>query len=125
MLFKKNSKQKENEYKQVILVRTDLKMNKGKIAAQCSHASVSSVLKSSKLLVDIWKKQGMKKVVLKVSSEKELLTYKRKAALAGFKTSIIKDAGRTQVKPGSLTAVAIGPDVSEKIDKITKDLKIL
>ena len=72
MQFRRNIKQKEKEYKQAILVRTDLKMAKGKIASQVSHASVDSVLKSDRRKIDLWKKQGMKKVVLKVVGEKEI-----------------------------------------------------
>ncbi|MBI2656920.1 peptidyl-tRNA hydrolase, partial [Candidatus Woesearchaeota archaeon] len=53
-------------YKQVILVREDLKLPKGKLAAQSSHASVDATLKSDKNIVDLWKKEGGKKIVLKV-----------------------------------------------------------
>jgi len=113
------------EYKQVILVRTDLKMGRGKIAAQCAHASVDSVLKSTRDVIEKWKKQGMKKVILKVSGESELMKYKEKAGRKGLKVVIIKDAGKTQIKPGSVTALAIGPDEASKIDLVTSDLKIL
>lgn len=125
MLFRRNTKQKEKEYKQVILVRTDLKMAKGKIASQVSHASVEAVLKSNNNKVSLWKKQGMKKVVLKVKDEKELLNYKNKATRLGLKNSLIRDAGRTQIKAGSVTALGIGPDEASKIDKVTSSLKIL
>ena len=53
-------------YKQVILVREDLKLPKGKLASQCSHASVDATLKSDKKIIDLWKKEGAKKIVLKV-----------------------------------------------------------
>lgn len=109
--------------KQVILVRTDLKMDKGKIAAQVGHAVTDSILKSSKEKIEAWRKEGMKKVVLKVKDEKELLEYKKKAS--GLVTSLVIDAGRTQVDPGTKTCLAIGPDEEEKIDKITGKLKIL
>ena len=125
MPFRRNTKQKEKTYKQVILVRTDLKMGKGKVAAQVSHASVEAVLGSNSKIVSLWKKQGMKKVVLKVKDEKELLSYKREADSFGLKAVLIKDAGRTQIKPGSVTVLGIGPDESEKIDQVTSGLKIL
>lgn len=113
------------EYKQAILIRTDLKMGKGKIASQASHASVQGVLQNSVEKINLWKSQGMKKIVLKVKDEKELMSYKRKAGEAGLIVAVIKDAGRTQVEPGTVTALVIGPDEESKIDKITGDLKIL
>ena len=54
------------EFKQVILVRQDLKLPKGKMAAQCAHASVEAVFNSDKSKVDAWRDQGQKKIVLKV-----------------------------------------------------------
>ena len=63
--------------KQVILVRMDLKLPKGKLAAQCCHASVEAVLNSSKKKVDEWRSEGQKKVVLKVKDDKELIEYVR------------------------------------------------
>ena len=68
--------------KQVILIRKDLKMGVGKAAAQAAHASVQAVLKSPKQKVDEWEKSGMKKSILKVNSEKELLLYQKKAKKA-------------------------------------------
>lgn len=111
--------------KQVILVRTDLKMSSGKIGAQCSHAAVSAADNSDKALVKEWKSEGMMKAVLKVSSEKELLEFWKKAKLAKLATALIRDAGRTEVEPGTITCLGIGPDKDEKIDKITGMLKIL
>ena len=75
-------------YKQVILVREDLKLPKGKLAAQSSHASVDATLKSDKKMVDLWKKAGGKKIVLKVKDEKELFEYKQMAEDAGIKTAL-------------------------------------
>ena len=63
-------------YKQVILVREDLKLPKGKLAAQCSHASVDTILKSDKKIIELWKKEGGKKIILKVKDDKELFKYK-------------------------------------------------
>ncbi len=111
--------------KQVILVRKDLKLSKGKLATQVAHASVDATLKSNKLKVLTWRLQGMKKVVLKVENLKELLKYKKLAEKEKLKTALIKDAGKTELKPGTITCLAIGPDKEEKIDKITGDLKII
>lgn len=113
------------QLKQVILVRSDLKLPKGKMAAQCAHAAVDAVLNSDKKLVEEWRKQGMKKVILKVADDKELITYLNLAKDSGLKTALITDAGRTVVAPGTKTCMAIGPDDEEKIDKVTKDLKMI
>ena len=111
--------------KQVIVVRTDLKMGKGKLAAQVAHASVAAFLKAGFFAKRKWLRQGMKKIVLKVSSEKELLEIYRKAKKLKLPCELIRDAGLTQVEPGTITALGIGPAEDEKIDKITGNLKLL
>lgn len=113
------------ELKQVILVRDDLKLPKGKMGAQCAHASVEAVLRSDKDKLGDWLDMGQKKVVLKVESEKELIQYFQKAKDLGFTASLITDAGRTVLAPGTKTCVAIGPDYDEKIDKLTGNLKMM
>ncbi|RLE38625.1 peptidyl-tRNA hydrolase [Candidatus Woesearchaeota archaeon] len=122
MLFNRYAKK---ELKQVILVRGDLKLPKGKLAAQSSHASVDAVLKSNKKIVKMWRLQGMKKVVLRVSGLKELKHCINAANAAGLTTTIITDAGKTVVEPGTITCGAIGPDEAEKIDEITGHLKTM
>jgi len=111
--------------KQVIVVRSDLKMGKGKLAAQVAHASIASFLKANFLVKRKWLKEGMKKIVLKVNSEKELLEIYEKAKNAKLPCEIIRDAGHTQLEPGTITALGIGPAEDEKIDKITGNLKLL
>ena len=112
-------------YKQVILVREDLKLPKGKLAAQSSHASVDATLKSDRKIVELWKKEGAKKVVLKVKDEKELFKYKEMAEDLGLKTSLITDAGHTVLEPGTITCLGIGPDLEEKIDNVSGKLKMM
>ena len=112
-------------HKQVILARTDLKLPVGKLAVQVAHASVDAVLKTRKLTIMAWRLSGMKKTVLKVSNEKELMKYYLLAKKAKLPASMIKDAGLTVVKPGTLTCVAIGPAKETAIDKITGKLKLL
>jgi len=111
--------------KQAIIIRADLKMDKGKIASQAAHASVASFLKCSKTAQGKWLDSGMKKIVLKVSSQKDLKDIFRRAKSEGLKCAIITDAAKTQLKRPSQTAVAIGPDSDPKIDKITGKLKLL
>ena len=110
--------------KQAILVRSDLKLPKGKACAQAAHASVDAVLKSSKKTVEEWRDEGMAKIVLKVKDEKELIFYFQKAKDAGLVASLITDAGRTVVASGTKTAAAIGPDEDAEIDRIVGMLKL-
>lgn len=112
-------------YKQVILVRQDLKLPKGKLAVQVAHASLDVASKSDKKLVEKWKAQGGKKVVLKVADEKELIKYMSMAENEGLKVALIKDAGHTVLEPGTITCLGVGPDLEEKIDKITGKLKMI
>lgn len=110
--------------KQVILVRQDLKMPKGKLSAQVSHASVEAVLKSDKKVIEEWREYS-KKVILKVKDEKELLEYEKLARKNKLKTALIRDAGKTFFNKPTITCLAIGPDKEEKVDKITGHLKML
>ena len=119
------SKKSMVNYKMVILVRKDLGMGAGKIGAMCAHASTEAAMKSSKSKIDEWKQQGMKKIILRVNSEEELMKYKKEAVKYKLNNALIKDAGKTQVESGTITCLAIGPDEEEKIDKITGHLKIL
>ena len=114
-----------SEYKQVILARQDLKLSKGKLAVQSSHASVAALLKSHKDDIAKWQSQGMKKVILKVADLEELRKFKQNAEDAGLVVALITDAGRTHLEPGTVTCVGIGPDKEEKIDKITRHLKLV
>ena len=113
------------EIKQVIIVRKDLKLPKGKTAVQVAHAAVEATLKSDKAIVKLWRAQGMKKVVVYVDTLKDLLKQKTLADQLGLTNALITDAGRTVVEPGTITCLAIGPDYTDKIDKITKDLPML
>jgi len=113
------------DFKQVILVRMDLKLPAGKLAVQVAHASVEAVHRSDKNIVKHWRSEGMKKVVLKVPNLEELYHYGEEAKKLGLTTAIITDAGLTTVAPGTTTCMAIGPDAEVKIDKVTGNLKIL
>lgn len=112
-------------YKQAIIVRQDLKLPKGKLAAQAAHASVDAVLKSDSKLVKTWREEGMAKIVLKVKDEKELIRSFQQAKDEGLTASLITDAGKTVVAPGTKTCVAIGPDAEENVDSITGELSLV
>jgi PTH2 family peptidyl-tRNA hydrolase len=115
-------------YKQAILIRKDLKLSIGKACSQSAHASLSAALlvqKKNPELFDRWVNSGQKKVVLKVENEKQLWEFKKKASALKLQTAMIKDAGLTQLPPGTTTALAIGPDEDEKIDKLVGELPLL
>jgi PTH2 family peptidyl-tRNA hydrolase len=111
--------------KQVMVLRSDIKMSKGKAAAQACHASVSSALKSEKSKIRKWEHEGQKKVILKSRSLNELLSLKAKCDRLGLTNAIISDAGLTEILPGTITALGIGPDEEAKIDKVTGSLPLL
>lgn len=111
--------------KQVIVVRDDLKLSRGKLAVQVAHAAIIGYLKSDSSLRRRWLDEGQKKVVLKVKSLEELLGIKHKAESLGLTTGIVQDAGLTEIPPGTITAVVIGPDEERKIDKVTGNLPLL
>nr|1RZW_A Chain A, Protein AF2095(GR4) [Archaeoglobus fulgidus]3ERJ_A Chain A, Peptidyl-tRNA hydrolase [Archaeoglobus fulgidus]3ERJ_B Chain B, Peptidyl-tRNA hydrolase [Archaeoglobus fulgidus] len=111
--------------KQVIVVRDDLKLSRGKLAVQVAHAAIIGYLKSDSSLRRKWLDEGQKKVVLKVKSLEELLGIKHKAESLGLVTGLVQDAGLTEVPPGTITAVVIGPDEERKIDKVTGNLPLL
>ncbi len=111
--------------KQVILVRSDLKMSKGKLAVQVAHASVEAVLKSSTPNVNAWRRTGMKKVVLKVIDKEDLMYYLKKARSHKLITGLITDAGKTFFDTQTTTCCAIGPADEGKIDVVTGELKMI
>jgi PTH2 family peptidyl-tRNA hydrolase len=114
-----------SEYKQVILLRKDLKLPKGKACSQVAHAAVEAFHRSNKDIIKHWRSEGMKKVVLEVANLQEMYRYKQQAEDAGLITAVITDAGHTVVEPGTTTCMAIGPEKEETIDRITGKLKIL
>jgi peptidyl-tRNA hydrolase, PTH2 family len=113
------------EYKQVIVVRDELKLPKGKLAGQVAHASVEAVLRSEKSHIQAWRTNGQKKVVLKVQTLAQLYALEQQAKQAGLVTAIISDAGRTCIEAGTVTCVGIGPDQEQTIDAITKNLQLV
>mgnify|MGYP000202569484 FL=1 len=111
--------------KQVIVVRTDLKMGKGKIAAQCCHGSLGSYKRASSDKIKKWENEAYAKVVCKVSSLEELMELKKQADISGIPNFLVVDAGRTQIPISTVTVLGLGPDEDKIIDKVTGDLKLL
>ncbi|NXS61388.1 PTH2 hydrolase, partial [Brachypteracias leptosomus] len=115
------------EFKMVLVVRNDLKMGKGKVAAQCSHAAVSGykqLQRRNPELLKQWEYCGQPKVVLKAPDEETLIQLLAHAKHLGLTVSLIQDAGRTQIAPGSQTVLGIGPGPADVIDKVSGHLKL-
>ena len=112
--------------KQVIIMRKDLNMRKGKMVAQGAHASIGSMLAAPEASVEAWRGgfNGVK-ICVGVDSEKELVDLYHLAKMAGLPTYLVLDIGKTEFKEPTYTAVGIGPAENEEIDKITSQLKLL
>ena len=115
-------------YKLVVAVRTDLDMGRGKLAAQVGHASVEAALAAKSRrprAFEEWFASGQPKVVVKVASLKELTELISTASHRDVPVHVIKDAGRTQIDPGTVTCCGFGPAEEGVLDSITGHLKLL
>ncbi|XP_056252391.1 peptidyl-tRNA hydrolase 2, mitochondrial isoform X1 [Seriola aureovittata] len=115
------------EFKMILVVRNDLKMGKGKVAAQCAHAAVSAykqVQRRNPELLKQWEYCGQPKVVVKAPDENTLIDLLGHAKEVGLPVSLIQDAGRTQIAPGSRTVLGIGPGPADLIDSVSGELKL-
>jgi PTH2 family peptidyl-tRNA hydrolase len=118
----------EFEYKQAIVIRTDLKMSRGKIAAQAGHAAVSAAEQARKKHSEWWEawlEEGQCKIALKVKSEGELLKLEKEAKASNLPCALIADKGLTEIPSGTITCLGIGPAPSALLDKITGKLPLL
>jgi len=118
----------EFKYKQAIIIRTDLKMSKGKIAAQAGHAAVSAAEEARKKHQgwwNSWLEEGQCKVALRVKSEQELLRLEKEAKALNLPSALVTDRGLTEIPPGTITCLGIGPAPSSLIDRITGELPLL
>lgn len=115
-------------YKQVLVFRSDLKLSKGKIATQSGHAAVSAAEKTRKHHLKWWKAwldEGQRKIAIKVESEKKLLLLQKQSEAQTLPCALITDKGLTEVPPGTITCLGIGPAPTKKIDKVTGSLPLL
>ena len=116
--------------KQVIVIRKDLNMRKGKMCAQAAHASLAVILDAQRegplpRAIQEWLDGRFTKIVVSVNSEEELHEVYQNAKLASIPCSLIQDAGFTEFDQPTYTAVGVGPDYPEFIDQVTGELPLL
>jgi len=112
--------------KLVLVVRTDLGMGRGKLAAQVAHAAVAATLSTSGTAAhDEWLAEGQPKVVLRADDEDHLARLVGAASAAGLPVEVVRDAGRTQVPAGTVTCAAVGPAPVDAVDAVTGELRLL
>lgn len=114
----------------VLVVRSDLAMGRGKTASQCAHAAVECVQRSSsgktnKEILDTWFFLGQPKIVLRISGQEKLKDLADEVKTRGITAVIIRDAGKTQLEPGTISVLGIGPGPNSIIDNLTAHLKLL
>ena len=133
----------KSSVKQVVVMRTDLGMRKGKQIAQGAHACMAAVFKNSFIVpndtghhdhkvipytigLENWFNNCFTKICVKADSEQELLDIEQKANELGIVNFLVTDAGRTEFNGvPTKTCIALGPASSELIDQVTGNLKLL
>lgn len=135
----------ENQHdyeKQIIILRKDLKMGKGKLISQGAHASMGGLLLGGKFttspdgknqyVIDLdpdlhaWLLGSFTKIAVWAESEEELMSLYNQAIQAGLRSVVIKDNGKTVFNGvPTVTAIAIGPALASKVDPITRHLQLI
>lgn len=115
----------EKLYKQVIVLRKDLNMRKGKIAAQAAHASRGASKFADDQEVSFWEMQGQTKIVVGVEGKEELLELYKEVNNDGLPAKLVEDLAHTEFDERKLTAVGIGPCLEDEIDEYTSHLNLL
>ncbi len=106
-------------------MRADLKLGKGKLAAQVAHASLGAYRYAGGEAKFAWERDGEKKVVLKVKGLEELAALQIKAKNLGIPSALVTDAGKTEVESGTVTALGLGPADEALLDRLTGKLKLM
>ena len=123
-----SNQESDMEFKQVIIVRRDVNMGTGKIAAQVAHAAVmgaENVRTFRREWFNSWFAGGQAKVVVKVKNVEELMDLRTRAEELNLPVVQVHDSGLTQIPSGTITCIGIGPAPSDLIDKVTFELKLL
>ena len=114
----------DEDTKMVLVVRQDLKMGKGKAAAQCCHATLAAYKQARRKCPDtlrVWESSGQPKITLKCDTEEELMLLLARARSLGLVSYVVADAGRTQIAAGSHTVLAVGPAPGSVVDQVIRD----
>mgnify|MGYP001043592211 CR=1 FL=1 len=111
-------------HKCIVLVRTDLKMTKGKIISQVSHGIINNSFKVNKNKLINWRENGEKIVTLKINNYQNMLNIYNKAINNNIISHIVIDQGLTQVDTNTPTVCVLGPDKEKKFKDITSHLKL-
>ena len=112
----------------VLVTRKDLKLSKGKLAAQCSHAAVECALKAKRECpkkLDAWRENGARKIVVEASNLDALKRVFGEAQAAGIVSYMVRDAGHTEIPSGTITVVGLGPDSRDLIDSLTGTFRLV
>ncbi len=115
-------------HKLVVAARGDLDLSKGKLAVQVAHASVMAALEAKsrhRRWFAAWYAEGQKKVVVRAVDLRQIRDLRAKARGIGLPTALVEDAGLTELPPGTVTCLAIGPGPSDLVDRITGQLKLV
>jgi PTH2 family peptidyl-tRNA hydrolase len=118
----------EFQFKQVIAVRRDLDMGRGKVAVQVAHAAVSAAEEARKRFTEWWEawlREGQCKVAVRVDSLEEILQLERRSRELRLPFALVTDRGLTQIDPGTTTCLGIGPAPSSLVDTLTGNLSLL
>lgn len=110
--------------KQAIVARADLGMGEGKLAAQVAHASLQAAEDAAERARTEWQGAGAKKIVLRADGEEELFGLADRAETEGLPHAVVRDAGHTQLEPGTVTALAVGPAADDRVDAVTGHLSL-
>ncbi|MFO7792873.1 MAG: peptidyl-tRNA hydrolase Pth2 [Candidatus Saliniplasma sp.] len=115
------------DHKMVLVVPRNLKLSPGKLAVQVSHAAVKCALESKEKndYFRKWYREGQKKVVVKCDDLEHMEFLNKMAEKEGLTTCLVRDAGMTEVEPGTVTCLGIGPGPNNLVDKITGDLSLI
>ena len=117
-----------DEITMVIVTRKDLQLSKGKLAAQVGHAVMECALKADRVIpktLDRYRKEGARKIVVSVKDADEMKRLYGAISSVGIVCHLVKDAGHTEIPPGTITVMGIGPAPRDSIDAFTGDLQLV
>lgn len=113
-----------DKLKQLIILREDLGISRGKEISQACHASLGAYRKTDSKTVSEWESSGARKIVVS-SGDEELEDLYARIKSKDIPAYLVKDAGKTEIEPGTVTALGVGPVEESKIDSITGELKLI